>query len=171
MSKYMDTLGELSEDSEESELEAPERPTLKKRKPAQAAVPDPDTLQEMGFQTPSVLLIPEKPDVVEPNWEWNKGSRSQAGETETLEEREETRRAATTGVLESAEIANKAQARAALLKQEAYEERQRIAQEKRLTFQQKEKRKREVGQAKSAKNYVEEEKRIARNFGVYSGFD
>lgn len=34
-----------------------------------------------------------------------------------------------------------------------------------------EKRKREAGQAKSSKNYVEEEKRIARNFGMYSGFD
>lgn len=34
-----------------------------------------------------------------------------------------------------------------------------------------EKRKRDVGQAKSAKNYVEEEKRLARNFGMYSGFD
>ena len=34
-----------------------------------------------------------------------------------------------------------------------------------------EKRKRDMGQAKSAKNYVEEEKRLARNFGMYSGFD
>ena len=34
-----------------------------------------------------------------------------------------------------------------------------------------EKRKRDTGQAKSAKNYVEEEKRIARGFGMYSGFD
>jgi len=34
-----------------------------------------------------------------------------------------------------------------------------------------EKRKRDAGQAKSAKNYVEEEKRLARNFGMYSGFD
>ena len=34
-----------------------------------------------------------------------------------------------------------------------------------------EKRKRDAGQAKSAKNYVEEEKRLARNAGVYHGFD
>ena len=34
-----------------------------------------------------------------------------------------------------------------------------------------EKRKRELGQAKRGKNYVEEEKRQARNLGVYSGFD
>ena len=34
-----------------------------------------------------------------------------------------------------------------------------------------EKKKRDTGQAKSAKNYVEEEKRLARNAGVYHGFD
>ena len=32
-----------------------------------------------------------------------------------------------------------------------------------------EKRKRDEGKAKSAKNYVEEEKRLARSLGVYSG--
>ena len=34
-----------------------------------------------------------------------------------------------------------------------------------------EKRKRDAGQATSSKNYVEEEKRLARQHGVYSGFD
>ena len=28
-----------------------------------------------------------------------------------------------------------------------------------------------MGQAKKSKNYVEEEKRVARNYGMYSGFD
>ncbi len=57
-------------------------------------------------------------------------------------------------------------------KMEARQERERLAAEARLTFKQKEKRKRELGQAKGGKgNYVEEEKRIARQFGVYSGFD
>jgi hypothetical protein len=36
---------------------------------------------------------------------------------------------------------------------------------------QQEKRKRAAGQATKGSNYVEEEKRLARNFGVYSGFD
>ena len=36
---------------------------------------------------------------------------------------------------------------------------------------QEQKRKRDSGQAKRSKNYVEEEKRIARGFGMYSGFD
>jgi hypothetical protein len=57
-------------------------------------------------------------------------------------------------------------------REEAREEQVRLAAERRLTFKQKEKRKRELGQAKGGKgNYVEEEKRIARQFGVYSGFD
>jgi hypothetical protein len=34
-----------------------------------------------------------------------------------------------------------------------------------------EKRKRDAGQATRGKNYVEEEKRQARNYGVFSGFD
>jgi hypothetical protein len=34
-----------------------------------------------------------------------------------------------------------------------------------------EKRKRDDGKQSRGKNYVEEEKRLARNFGMYSGFD
>lgn len=57
-------------------------------------------------------------------------------------------------------------------KEEAWQEQQQAAAEKRLSWKQKEKRKREQGQAKGGKgNYVEEEKRVAREFGVYSGFD
>ncbi|CAA6667198.1 unnamed protein product [Spirodela intermedia] len=39
------------------------------------------------------------------------------------------------------------------------------------SFSQKEKRKRDFGQASRGKNYVEEEKRLLRDSGVYSGFD
>ena len=61
---------------------------------------------------------------------------------------------------------------ARIAKAEARQEKERLAAEQRLSFKQKEKRKRELGQAKGGKgNYVEEEKRIARQFGVYSGFD
>jgi hypothetical protein len=66
----MDTLGELSEDSDDSQSDASEEPALKKKKPLQATVPDPETLQEMGFHTPSVLLMPEKHDLDEPKWDW-----------------------------------------------------------------------------------------------------
>jgi hypothetical protein len=58
------------------------------------------------------------------------------------------------------------------LREEARNEQVRLANERRLTFKQKEKRKRDLGQAKGGKgNYVEEEKRVARQFGFYSGFD
>ncbi len=57
-------------------------------------------------------------------------------------------------------------------KEEAWQEQKQIEAEKRLTWKQKEKRKRELGQAKGGKgNYVEEEKRVARELGIYSGFD
>ncbi len=34
-----------------------------------------------------------------------------------------------------------------------------------------EKRKRDLGMQGGGRNYIEEEKRVARNFGFYSGFD
>ncbi|GER38102.1 hypothetical protein STAS_14555 [Striga asiatica] len=40
-----------------------------------------------------------------------------------------------------------------------------------LSFQQKEKRKRDLGQASRGKCYVEEEKGLLRKSGIYSGFD
>jgi hypothetical protein len=54
----------------------------------------------------------------------------------------------------------------------AKKQRQDAAAERReLSVAQKEKRKRDLGQASRGKNYVEEEKRALRNNGVYSGFD
>lgn len=46
-----------------------------------------------------------------------------------------------------------------------------IEEGKALSFAQKEKRKRDAGQASRAKNYVEEEKRQLRESGIYSNFD
>jgi hypothetical protein len=54
----------------------------------------------------------------------------------------------------------------------AKKQRQDAAAERReLSVAQKEKRKRDLGQASRGKNYVEEEKRALRKNGVYSGFD
>lgn len=64
----MDTLGDLSDDSADESDE--DLSTTKKRKTTQAAVPDPEALQELGFQTPSVLLVPEKPDEGPQTWDW-----------------------------------------------------------------------------------------------------
>ncbi|KAJ0520230.1 hypothetical protein HanIR_Chr10g0457101 [Helianthus annuus] len=47
----------------------------------------------------------------------------------------------------------------------------RTQKERNLSFSQKEKRKRDIGQASRGKSYVEEEKRLLRENGVYSGFD
>ena len=44
-------------------------------------------------------------------------------------------------------------------------------EKKNLSFSQKEKRKRDLGQASRGKNYVEEEKRLLRDSGIYSSFD
>jgi len=44
------------------------------------------------------------------------------------------------------------------------------AKEDKMTFNQREKRKRERGQATSGRNFVEEEKRVQRSFGQ-GGFD
>lgn len=40
-----------------------------------------------------------------------------------------------------------------------------------LPFPRQEKRKRDRGQQASSKNYIEEEKRRAREYGIVSGFD
>lgn len=54
---------------------------------------------------------------------------------------------------------------------EELEARQHAREREKLTFNQREKRKRERGQQSSGRNFVEEEKRIQRAFGQYSGFD
>lgn len=62
----------------------------------------------------------------------------------------------------------------AALAESAFAKQQRrdaIAEQKALSFSQKEKRKRDLGQASRGKSYVEEEKRLLRDSGVYSGFD
>lgn len=53
----------------------------------------------------------------------------------------------------------------------AQNEASRKDKDKAASFSQKEKRKRDLGQASRGKSYVEEEKRLLRDSGVYSGFD
>ncbi|KAK3013782.1 hypothetical protein RJ639_010141 [Escallonia herrerae] len=100
----------------------------------------------------SVLSVPPPKEPVDQNWSWSTGKESRpTNETEeTYEERQKTRAA----ILEGEQLANA-----------------RTQKEKNLSFSQKEKRKRDLGQASRGKNYVEEEKRLLRDSGVYSGFD
>ncbi|CAA7054323.1 unnamed protein product [Microthlaspi erraticum] len=112
---------------------------------------DYESLQQHGYKA---LGLPDIPAPVEnPDWSWNTGKDKQRVKEvkESYREREATRAAVSGGET----IAN------ALLKSER----------KSLSFSQKEKKKRDLGQASRGKNYVEEEKRQLRESGVYSGFD
>lgn len=132
-----------------------------------------DDLEAAGFSTGPSVMYMKAPEEQQQGWNWSDG-KAQKGEEveeETLEERQRTREAATTGAEQGATLAMRGAAHSAKLREEAREERQRLQAEKQLTYNQKEKRKRNAGQATKSKNFVEEEKRLQRNFGVYSGFD
>ncbi|CAM6071814.1 unnamed protein product [Sphagnum tenellum] len=101
----------------------------------------------------SILHVPApRGQAGEQDWSWSAGKRkNEEGETEeTYEDREQTR-----------QLANNS----------AATRRDAITEQKALSFSQKEKRKRDMGQSSRGKNYVEEEKRLLRDQGVYSGFD
>lgn len=131
---------------------------------------DYEALSRHGYYGgPSVLNVPppRAKEPVEQDWSWSGGKRK--GDTnheeESYEEREQTRRAVTEGATLSA---------AKGIDEHNFAKKQRTElanEQKRLSFSQKEKRKRDLGQASRGKNYVEEEKRLLRDQGVYSGFD
>lgn len=114
-----------------------------------------DALKRHGYRGgPSVLKVPPpKEDDSKRDWSWSTGKekRVDKGIEESYEERQKTREAISQGEeLPTALTRN---------------------DKKNISFSQKEKRKRELGQASRGKNYVEEEKRLLRENGVYSGFD
>ncbi|XP_057964959.1 uncharacterized protein LOC131155677 [Malania oleifera] len=103
----------------------------------------------------SVLSVPLPKEVADKkqDWSWSTGKESGAASKEieeSYEERQKTRAA----IVEGEQLTNVL-----------------TRKEKNLSFAQKEKRKRDLGQASRGKNYVEEEKRLLRESGVYSGFD
>ncbi|BAH93642.1 uncharacterized protein [Oryza sativa Japonica Group] len=127
----------------------------KKKKPGGV---DFNALSRHGYRGgPSVLTVP--PPKVEPNWSWSTGKdrNDKEDQTESYEERERTRTAVTEGEK--------------LIGVRNPQPRQMEKENKDASFSQKEKRKRDRGQASRGKNYVEEEKRLLRGSGVYSGFD
>ncbi|XP_077239732.1 RNA-DIRECTED DNA METHYLATION 1 isoform X2 [Tasmannia lanceolata] len=102
------------------------------------------------LNVPPPRVVPDK----EQDWSWSTGKESATVNKqieESFEERERTRAA----IIEAEKLTNV----------------QLRSDKKNLSFSQKEKRKRELGQASKGKNYVEEEKRLLRDSGVYSGFD
>ncbi|XP_068634863.1 uncharacterized protein [Aristolochia californica] len=114
-------------------------------------------LTKHGYKSgPSVLKVPPPREVneKEPNWSWSTGEEQATvykGTEESYEERQKTRAAVTQGEQLTTAYTRK--------------------EKKNISFSQKEKRKRELGQASRVKNYVEEEKRLLRDSGIYSGFD
>ncbi|KAL6873463.1 hypothetical protein ACP4OV_013545 [Aristida adscensionis] len=131
------------------------RAMSKRKKPGGV---DFNALSRHGYRGgPSVLTV--RPPVEEPNWSWSTGKdrNDKDDAPESFEERERTRAAVTEGE----KLIGVHNAQPSLLEKD----------KKNASFSQKEKRKRDLGQASRGKNYVEEEKRLLRGSGVYSGFD
>lgn len=99
----------------------------------------------------SVLNVP--PPKEKPDWSWSNGKEGR--ETREVKESFEDRQKTRAAILDAEELANV----------------QTRKEKQNVSFSQKEKRKRELGQASRGKNYVEEEKRLLRDRGIYSGFD
>ncbi|URD89350.1 KIP1-like protein, partial [Musa troglodytarum] len=121
-----------------------------------------DALSKHGYRGgPSVLKVPPpRVEDKEQDWSWSTGKGPDASKSiteESFEERERTRAAVAQGEKLSSVRTNLEASR----------------KEKNLSFSQKEKRKRDLGQASRGKNYVEEEKRLLPQktlvYGAWSG--
>ncbi|GAX77629.1 hypothetical protein CEUSTIGMA_g5072.t1 [Chlamydomonas eustigma] len=178
MSKKKSILDELvEEDSSENDSDAnddvqkhDEEDVLAK-KPKSLTLED---LQRAGFKGgPSVLLMrpPEEQQDMALNWSDGRAAKAKESENESWQERQQTHYAATQGAEETSALALKAVQHAERLREERRLEKQQQERDRKLSFSQKEKRKREEGKTSRAGSYVEEEKRLGRKFGVFSGFD
>ncbi|XP_042385749.1 uncharacterized protein LOC121977220 isoform X1 [Zingiber officinale] len=119
-----------------------------------------EALSKHGYRGgPSILKVPPpRINDKEQDWSWSTGRGSDASKSiteESFEEREHTRAI----VAQGEKLLNVSTSQ------------QSDKKDKNLSFSQKEKRKRDLGQASRGKSYVEEEKRLLRESGIYSGFD
>ncbi|OMO55218.1 hypothetical protein CCACVL1_27351 [Corchorus capsularis] len=143
--------------SDSGSEDGPPKPKSKKSslaKPGKqkSAALDFEALKRHGYKGGlSVLNVP--PPKEKPNWSWSNGKEGR--ETRDVEESFEERQNTRDAILNAEQSANV----------------QTRKEKQNVSFSQKEKRKRELGQASRGKNYVEEEKRLLRDSGVYSGFD
>ncbi|KAK9146617.1 hypothetical protein Sjap_006520 [Stephania japonica] len=149
-----------SSSSSDSDSDSDLEDTVKHAKGKAGAAIDFKTLSRHGYKGGlSVLSMPPpKEEDKEPDWSWSNGKENASkreGE-ESYKDRQKTRDA----IAEGEKLVH-AQTRSEKEK----------AKEKNLSFSQKEKRKRDLGQASRGKSYVEEEKRLLRESGIYSGFD
>ncbi|XP_021745835.1 UPF0690 protein C1orf52 homolog [Chenopodium quinoa] len=150
-----------SSSSSDTESEAEDEPGKPKssRKPSEVKSVkrksggiDFEALSRHGYKGGlSVLKVPPPKEDPNRDWTWSTGKDRKKDEEseESYKERQKTRAALADGE----ELATA------------------ITQKEKKTFAQKEKRKRDLGQTSRGKNYVEEEKRMLRDSGVYSGFD
>ncbi|OVA05416.1 hypothetical protein BVC80_441g183 [Macleaya cordata] len=153
-----------SSDSEsDSDADANEPVKLGKRK--SGPVIDFEALSRHGYRGGlSVLKVPPpKVDDKDRDWSWSTGQERAGGEEteESYEERQRTKAA----LIEGEKLMN------VQTRKEKEKEKEKEREREKKSFSQKEKRKRDLGQASRGKNYVEEEKRLLRESGVYSGFD
>ncbi|KAJ7242544.1 hypothetical protein O6H91_11G005800 [Diphasiastrum complanatum] len=130
-----------------------------------------EALSRHGYSGgPSILYVPapRQQQIGNSDWSWSDGKQKQSDRNEgeeSYEEREHTRTTVN---------AVAATAAAEAIFEYHHTKRQKddaIAEQRALSFSKKEKRKRDLGQSSRGKNYVEEEKRLLRDQGVYSGFD
>lgn len=113
-----------------------------------------EALKQHGYKGGlSVLNVPPPKEDEKQDWSWSTGKERGAAKEieESYEDRQKTRAALADGEQLTHVLTRK--------------------DKKNVSFSQKEKRKRDLGQASRGKNYVEEEKRLLRDSGVYSGFD
>ncbi|XP_015892058.2 uncharacterized protein LOC107426398 [Ziziphus jujuba] len=115
-----------------------------------------EALRKHGFKGgPSVLGVPAPEEQKSQDWSWSTGKEKREAAKNDVEESYQERRKTRAAIAEGEQLTN------VLTRKD----------KKNLSFSQKEKRKRELGQASRGKNYVEEEKRLLRDSGIYSGFD
>lgn len=149
-----DESSSLHSDSEHDSETGGKKSKAKSVKQKSAPI-DFESLKRHGYKGgPSILKVPPpKEGDTKQDWSWSSGKEKRIDKEteETYEERKKTREALSIGE----------QLPTVLTRNE----------KNNLSFSQKEKRKRELGQASRGKNYVEEEKRLLRDSGVYSGFD
>eukprot|EP00238_Polyblepharides_amylifera_P000301 CAMPEP_0196572590 /NCGR_PEP_ID=MMETSP1081-20130531/2612_1 /TAXON_ID=36882 /ORGANISM="Pyramimonas amylifera, Strain CCMP720" /LENGTH=178 /DNA_ID=CAMNT_0041889953 /DNA_START=99 /DNA_END=635 /DNA_ORIENTATION=+ len=174
LAKGMDPLGDLSDDDDEEEENEKQVQVVNEDK-LKPNVTEPVTkklhidyaaLSQHGYRSgPSVLLVPDSASAQQ-SWNWSDGKNAKAeNEEESAEEREKTRQAIK-AVDVSVVQALKTKEDLAKLKRDEATER------KNQSFNQKEKRKRDMGQASSGKNFIEEEKRLLRQSSSHGlGFD
>eukprot|EP00208_Stichococcus_sp_RCC1054_P002639 CAMPEP_0206150162 /NCGR_PEP_ID=MMETSP1473-20131121/38157_1 /ASSEMBLY_ACC=CAM_ASM_001109 /TAXON_ID=1461547 /ORGANISM="Stichococcus sp, Strain RCC1054" /LENGTH=174 /DNA_ID=CAMNT_0053547655 /DNA_START=254 /DNA_END=778 /DNA_ORIENTATION=- len=174
MSKFMDPLGDTEGSSSDSGSESdgdeavPRVGSAAAGRQHQTGVAPLDVDPEALVSGNSVLFVPEPKKDPNDQWDWGNGAdhKEAGGDEETAEVREENRHAVGAGLEASVALANKAAMQAAELREAKRREHAEKQAERRKSYQQKEKRKRDLGMQKSDKDYVQEEKRIARTHGV-----